>query len=59
MEIESEGEEEEAVAQPKLKREQTNETATTRSTRRRRTKQTPSSLNKLQVYNAPIELCFD
>lgn len=32
---------------------------TTRSTRRRRTKQTPSSLNKLQVYTTPIELTFD
>lgn len=29
-----------------------------RTTRRRRTKQTPSSLNKLQVYNTPIELQF-
>jgi hypothetical protein len=33
--------------------------ATSRSTRRRRTKQTPSSLNKLQVYTTPIELTFD
>ena len=32
---------------------------TARSTRRRRTKQTPSSLNKLQVYTTPIELNFD
>lgn len=32
---------------------------TTRSTRRRRTKQTPSSLNKLQVYTTPIELDFN
>ena len=31
----------------------------TRTTRRRRTKQTPSSLNKLQVYTTPIELTFD
>jgi hypothetical protein len=31
----------------------------TRSTRRRRTKQTPSSLNKLQVYMTPIELDFN
>jgi hypothetical protein len=31
----------------------------TRSTRRRRTKQTPSSLNTLQVYNTPIELDFN
>jgi hypothetical protein len=30
-----------------------------RTTRRRRTKQTPSSLNKLQVYTTPIELNFD
>ena len=30
-----------------------------RSTRRRRTKQTPSSLNKLQVYNIPVELDFN
>lgn len=34
-------------------------TASTRSTRRRRTKQTPSSLNKLQVYNSPVELVFN
>jgi hypothetical protein len=34
-------------------------TNTTRSTRRRRTKQTPSSLNKLQVYTTPIELDFN
>ena len=34
-------------------------TSTNRSTRRRRTKQTPSSLNKLQVYTTPIELNFD
>jgi hypothetical protein len=34
-------------------------TSTTRTTRRRRTKQTPSSLNKLQVYTTPIELTFD
>jgi hypothetical protein len=34
-------------------------TSTNRSTRRRRTKQTPSSLNKLQVYSTPIELSFD
>jgi len=33
--------------------------SSTRSTRRRRTKQTPSSLNKLQVYSTPIELQFD
>jgi hypothetical protein len=33
--------------------------STNRSTRRRRTKQTPSSLNKLQVYSTPIELTFD
>ena len=33
--------------------------STTRTTRRRRTKQTPSSLNKLQVYKIPIELSFD
>jgi hypothetical protein len=31
----------------------------TRTTRRRRTKQTPSSLNKLQVYTTPIELDFN
>jgi hypothetical protein len=30
-----------------------------RSTRRRRTKQTPSSLNTLQVYTTPIELDFN
>ena len=30
-----------------------------RITRRRRTKQTPSSLNKLQVYSMPVELVFD
>jgi hypothetical protein len=30
----------------------------TRTTRRRRTKQTPSSLNKLQVYTTPVELDF-
>jgi hypothetical protein len=29
-----------------------------RTTRRRRTKQTPSSLNKLQVYTTPIQLDF-
>ncbi len=34
-------------------------TVTTRTTRRRRNKQTPSSLNKLQFYSAPIELTFD
>ena len=34
-------------------------TNTTRSTRRRRTKQTPSSLNKLQVYTTPIQLEFN
>ncbi len=34
-------------------------TSTTRTTRRRRTKQTPSSLNKLQVYTTPIELDFN
>jgi hypothetical protein len=34
-------------------------TSTNRSTRRRRTKQTPSSLNKLQVYTTPIELNVD
>jgi hypothetical protein len=33
--------------------------STTRTTRRRRTKQTPSSLNKLQVYTTPIELDFN
>jgi hypothetical protein len=33
-------------------------TASTRSTRRRRTKQEASSLNKLQVYNTPIQLDF-
>jgi hypothetical protein len=33
--------------------------STARTTRRRRTKQTPSSLNKLQVYKIPIELSFD
>ena len=33
--------------------------STTRTTRRRRTKQTPSSLNKLQVYTTPIELSFN
>jgi hypothetical protein len=32
---------------------------TTRITRRRRTKQTPSSLNKLQIYTTPIELDFN
>lgn len=31
---------------------------TARVTRRRRTKQTPSALNKLQVFRAPIELDF-
>lgn len=31
----------------------------TRVTRRKRTKQTPSSLTKLQVYNTPIQLDFD
>ena len=31
---------------------------TVRITRRRRTKQTPSALNKLQVFRAPIELDF-
>jgi hypothetical protein len=31
---------------------------TARITRRRRTKQTPSALNKLQVFRAPIELDF-
>ena len=36
-----------------------NSNSTTRTTRRRRTKQTPSSLNKLQVYTTPIELKFD
>lgn len=36
-----------------------NTASTTRSTRRRRTKQTPSSLNKLQVYNSPVELVFN
>lgn len=34
-------------------------TSTTRTTRRRRTKQTPSSLNNLQVYKTPIELDFN
>ena len=29
-----------------------------RTTRRRRTKQTPSSLNKLQIYTTPVELDF-
>ncbi len=33
-------------------------TNSTRSTRRRRTKQEASSLNKLQVYNTPIQLDF-
>ena len=33
--------------------------STARTTRRRRTKQTPSSLNKLQVYKIPIELSFN
>jgi hypothetical protein len=33
--------------------------STARTTRRRRTKQTPSSLNKLQVYTTPIELTFN
>ena len=33
--------------------------STTRSTRRHRTKQTPSSLNKLQVYSTPIVLEFN
>lgn len=37
----------------------TSTTSTTRTTRRRRTKQTPSSLNKLQVYTTPIELDFN
>jgi hypothetical protein len=37
----------------------TSSTSTTRTTRRRRTKQTPSSLNKLQVYTTPIELDFN
>ena len=32
---------------------------TARTTRRRRTKQTPSSLNKLQVYTTPVELEFN
>lgn len=32
---------------------------TIRATRRRRTKQTPSALNKLQVFRAPIELDFN
>ena len=34
-------------------------TAQTRTTRRRRTKQQPSSLTKLQVYTTPIELDFN
>jgi hypothetical protein len=34
-------------------------TSTARTTRRRRTKQTPSSLNKLQVYTTPVELAFN
>jgi len=34
-------------------------TVTTRTTRRRRTKQQPSSLTKLQVYTTPIELDFN
>ena len=33
--------------------------STARTTRRRRTKQSPSSLNKLQVYTTPIELSFN
>jgi hypothetical protein len=33
-------------------------TSTARTTRRRRTKQTPSSLNKLQVYTTPIVMEF-
>jgi hypothetical protein len=33
--------------------------STARTTRRRRTKQTPSSLTKLQVYTTPIELDFN
>jgi hypothetical protein len=33
--------------------------STTRTTRRHRTKQTPSSLNKLQVYSTPITLEFN
>ncbi len=33
--------------------------STTRTTRRRRTKQTPSSLDKLQIYTTPVELSFD
>lgn len=37
----------------------TQSTNSTRTTRRRRTKQTPSSLNKLQVYTTPIELDFN
>jgi hypothetical protein len=32
---------------------------TARTTRRRRTKQTPSSLNKLQVFTTPVELEFN
>lgn len=36
-----------------------NTTSTARTTRRRRTKQTPSSLDKLQIYTTPVELCFD
>jgi hypothetical protein len=34
-------------------------TVKTRATRRRRTKQQPSSLTKLQVYTTPIELDFN
>jgi hypothetical protein len=37
----------------------TGSASTTRSTRRHRTKQTPSSLNKLQVYSTPIVLEFN
>jgi hypothetical protein len=36
-----------------------NTTSTARTTRRRRTKQTPSSLDKLQIYTTPVELRFD
>ncbi len=37
---------------------QSSQNNSARTTRRRRTKQTPSSLNKLQVYTSPIELSF-
>jgi hypothetical protein len=44
------------TTQDKITQDKTNEN---RVTRRRRTKQSPSSLNKLQVYDAPIHLTFD